>query len=146
MVLLVRNFNMNTFELDSENLGKPTNPDIRINPKVVSKTKPQAWEHNWEWFYNYLWAIAEAEKLGKKLPNATQLEELEKSGYSPKELLWYNFKKTKIYSIRYSIRYYLSPYSSDIPHAYHGFFTVNGQDIATSKYHSCGFLVRCIKS
>lgn len=55
--------------------GKPTNSDPRfeINPSQASGTTPQAWLHKGNWFYNYPWAIIEAESRGERLPTKDEL-------------------------------------------------------------------------
>jgi len=60
------------YKLDKENLWKPQNPEIVIHLQVTNETIPQAWEHNWYRYYNFLWAQAEAEFLWKEIP--TKLE------------------------------------------------------------------------
>lgn len=59
-------------ELEDSNLWKPTNPKIEINPEQASETIPQAWENDWIWYYNWVWAMLETETLGKKIPTTEQ--------------------------------------------------------------------------
>jgi hypothetical protein len=56
---------METFEI---RLWKPTNLEIEINAKEINCLNPQSWEKNWEWLYNFCWALLEAKTLGHLIP------------------------------------------------------------------------------
>ena len=62
--------------LEKQNHGIPQCPDIALNEKKASRTKPQAWSKKiaWQehWFYNYPGACKEAEFLGKEVPTIDQ--------------------------------------------------------------------------
>lgn len=64
------------YKLETENLWKPQNPKIKIDPLGASVKIPQAWEHNWNWYYNYPGAKAEAKYLWKKIPTQKQWEKI----------------------------------------------------------------------
>lgn len=74
----------NINDLEENNLWRPQNPNIEINPKhsIYSeqawKYKPQAYECNWNWYYNFAWAKAESEYLGKKIPTKQDWESITK--------------------------------------------------------------------
>jgi len=65
-------------ELEDNNLWKPTNPEIRIWDENASDCFPQAWENNWNWYYNWTGTLQEAEHLGKKIPTKEQWKEIVK--------------------------------------------------------------------
>lgn len=62
-------------KVESFDRWKPNNPDIIINQEVSNRDTPQAWSrilniwwiNNVIWYYNYPWAIAEAEYLWKRI-------------------------------------------------------------------------------
>lgn len=58
--------------LETENLGRPQNPKIKISQQQASETIPQAWENNWLWYYNFPWAQQEAKFLWKTIPTREQ--------------------------------------------------------------------------
>lgn len=66
---------MKTFELAKQNYGKPTNTKIEINPEKASRTTPQAWENNWNWYYNWQGAMDESKYRGERLPTTEELLE-----------------------------------------------------------------------
>ena len=53
-------------ELKKYNLGKPTSFKPTKKYGKVNKDIPQAWEHNWNCYYNWKWAVLEAKALWKK--------------------------------------------------------------------------------
>ena len=57
-------------------LGKPRNPEIQIN-RQTNADVPQAWEFEWQRYYNWLGAIQEAEYRGLHLPSDEELDNLE---------------------------------------------------------------------
>ena len=61
--------------LSKINLWRPTNPKVEINPNTASCAIPQAWENNWNWYYNWQWAMYEAKFLGQRLPTIDELIE-----------------------------------------------------------------------
>jgi hypothetical protein len=65
-------FELAGYKLEKQNHGTPQCPDIKINEKNASRIEPQAWSKEIDgathWFYNFLWAVAEAIYLGKKAP------------------------------------------------------------------------------
>jgi len=65
-------------ELEDNNLWKPTNPEINIWDKNASNCFPQAWNNNWNWYYNWTGAVEEAKYLWKKIPTKEQWEEIVK--------------------------------------------------------------------
>lgn len=65
-------------KLEDSNLWEPTNPKIKLNPKKASETIQQAWKNNWNWYYNFPWALAEAEFLGKRIPTKKEWKQLTK--------------------------------------------------------------------
>lgn len=66
-----------TIKFDEYNLWEPTCPDIIVNTQwVLSETEPEACSYKWKWYYNDLWAIKEAEFLGKRLPTKEELEKI----------------------------------------------------------------------
>jgi len=63
--------------LSKENYGRPTYPEIEINPEKWGNTKePQACEHNGNWFYNYEGAMKEAEYRNERIPTIDELLEI----------------------------------------------------------------------
>ena len=66
-------------ELEEFNLWRPTCSDIEINPKNWwSETIPQASKYEWNWYYNWEWAMKECEYLGKRMPTEEEWGEIVK--------------------------------------------------------------------
>ena len=57
-------------------LDTPRNPIIQINQET-NRDVPQAWEHKWNWYYNWLGAVKEAKHRGLHLPSDAELYNLE---------------------------------------------------------------------
>lgn len=57
-------------------LDKPQNPEIQINQETNAEV-PQAWEYEWNWYYNRLGAMAEAKHRGLHLPSYNEFDKLE---------------------------------------------------------------------
>lgn len=64
--------------LEEKNLWRPQSPDIKINLEYIDVKLRQAWEYEWNWYYNYLWALNEVKYLGKKLPSKEDFEKINK--------------------------------------------------------------------
>lgn len=73
-------FELAGHRLEKQNHGTPQCPDIVLNEKKASRTKPQAWskeiDGQEQWFYNYPGACKEAEFLGKEVPTIDQWMEM----------------------------------------------------------------------
>lgn len=76
--------------LEEKNLWRPQSPDIKINLEYSDIKLLQAWEYEWNWYYNYLWALNEVRYLGKKLSSK---EEFEKSGKQKIKDIYVNEKQ-----------------------------------------------------
>lgn len=76
-ILKILNWDLN---LDNNNkliiLDKPRNPEIEINQDTNADV-PQAWEHEWNWYYNRLGAVTESKYRGLHLPSDFEFEYLE---------------------------------------------------------------------
>jgi len=134
-------------ELEQTNLWKPTCPDIEINPGVASETIPQAWENNWNWYYNFPWALAEAEFLGKKIPTKEEWEELIRQ--DEKSIL--NMSKAGIrtrsnglYYNQGTLGYYWSS-SPGTTFAFYLYFHSANVRPTYANSRAYGFTVRCLK-
>ena len=140
--------------LETENLGKPTNPKIEINPEIASETIPQAWENDWNWYYNWEGAIQEAEYLWKKIPNKEQWEEIVKDYWDDsirlsKELKLtfsgYREWSTGTYYHQSSFAYYWSSSNTRV-NAYSLYFSASNVNPTYTANRSYGFSIRCIKN
>lgn len=56
-------------EFDKEDLWRPNCPLIQINPEKADFRYPQVWNIEDLWFYNWTWALLEAQYLDKTLPH-----------------------------------------------------------------------------
>ena len=76
-ILQILNWDLNS---DNNNkliiLDKPRNPEIEIN-RQTNPDVPQAWEFEWNRYYNWLWAVKEAEYRWLHLPSDVEFEYLE---------------------------------------------------------------------
>ena len=137
-------------ELEKENLGRPTNPEIKINSNELSESIPQAWEHEWNWYYNWEWAMLEAKYLWKKIPTIEQWEEIVKDYWSDWEKLSKDLNLTgyrsctarSIYSLYTNGSYWSSSNNSNGVH----YLNLESMGITprSSSYHDYGFSVRCL--
>lgn len=147
MILYLINL-INMLELEKENLGKPINPKIEINPEKASETIPQAWEKKWNWYYNWEWAMAECKFLKKRMPTKEEWKEIVKS-------YWEDWKRlSKNYDLPFAGSYnnwqstdanYWSSSTTSTYSYYLYFYTSN---IFPTYYtvRAYGFSVRCIKN
>jgi hypothetical protein len=73
-------FELAGHRLERRNHGAPNCPDIALNEKKASRTKPQAWSKEIDgqehWFYNYPGACTEAKFLGREVPTIDQWIEM----------------------------------------------------------------------
>lgn len=135
-------------QLEDTNLWKPTCKKIKLNPKKASETIPQAWENNWNWYYNFEWALLEAKTLWKKIPTKEQWQELINN--NKEELL----KLPKLGNRHYSNAHYYSQgthgyywYSS--PNSVYGYYVyINSTQVypLNVNFRAYGFSVRCLKN
>lgn len=135
-------------QLEDYNLWKPTNKKIKLNPKKASHTIPQAWENDWNWYYNFEWALLEAKTLWKKIPTKEEWEELIKN--SKEEILKLPLAGFRGYSNAY---YYVQGtygyYWSSSPFGIYGYRVgVSSTQVYPLLYGSraYGFSVRCLKN
>ncbi len=77
-------------DLEDVNLWRPKNPNVEINPKTNSEKIPQAWEYYENWYYNFPWAIAETQYLGKRMPTKNEWKQIIKWGWLNLPLLGSN--------------------------------------------------------
>ena len=141
-------------KLETENLWKPQNPEIKINPIKTSETIPQAWEEDWNWYYNFPWAQAEAEYLWKSIPTKEQWEQICEPYWDDWEKLskelnmpmsGYRNRKNGQYYGQGTYGYYWSS-SPNSQYSYYANFN-SGGGVIINDYDACayGFSVRCIK-
>ena len=145
---------INWIKLETENLGRPQNPEIQINQQQASEIIPQAWENNWNWYYNWEWAIQEAKYLWKTIPTKEQWEQICEPFWDDWEKLskelWltmagYRNRSNGQYYYQSTNGYYWSssPYSQ---YSYFASFSSGGGNIANYNYRTLGFSVRCLKN
>jgi len=141
-------------ELEQTNLWKPTCPDIEINPEEASETIPQAWENNWNWYYNWEWAILEAKALGKKIPTKEEWDKIREPYWNDWKkmiielnlpMLGFRSRNNGLYYYQGSNGYYRSSSLSTTVAFYSLFISANVRptDLNT---RAGGFAVRCLKS
>jgi len=135
-------------QLEDSNLWKPTCEQIKINPKEASETIPQAWKNNWNWYYNFDWALLEAKTLWKKIPTKEDWEEiiennnkevlkLPKLGFRNDSNAYYYYQGTDGY------------YWSSSPNGIYGYYvSINSTQVYPlyNGNRAYGFTVRCLKN
>lgn len=135
-------------QLETENLWKPTCKDIKINPKNVSETIPQAWEYNWNWYYNFEWALLESKTLWKRIPTKEEWEELIND--SKEEILKLPLAGCRSNSDSdYYVHGTHGYYWSSSPICIYGYYvTITSTHVNPrwSSYRAYGFSVRCLKN
>ena len=145
---------INWIKLETENLKKPQNPEIQINQAKASETIPQAWEEDWNWYYNFPWAQAEAKFLWKTIPTKEQWEQICKPFWQEWERLskelnlpmngYRNFSDGSL-NDQSSVAYYWSS-SPNTTGAYNLYFPTTAVFPAVNSNRAYGFSVRCVKN
>lgn len=135
-------------QLKSKNEWRPTDKRIKINPKEASETIPQAWEKDWNWYYNF-----PAAQLIPWVPTKEQWEQICKPYWEDwarlSRELWltmagYRDRSTGLYYRQSTYGYYWSS-SPSTTYAFVMFF-ISANVRPTNAYNrALGFSVRCIK-
>lgn len=96
------NTNLSFNDLEDDNLWKPRNPRVKVNPKYSSETEPGAYEYNGNWYYNFVWAIEEAKYLWKRIPTKDEWTQISKNENNNTKraslLLWHHWTYSTEYT------------------------------------------------
>ena len=145
-LLFSYNMKQSPIILEPTNRGKPTNPEIEINPYLASDTIPQAWESDGDWYYNFPWAKLECWEL---LPSWEQWVDILKSEENIESLRqsykWYrDFSPTAVWCIGMHWNYWTSSRTT-IYNAHYVQITPFRVAPIFENYRAMGFSVRCIQ-
>ena len=143
---------MQTLQLEAQNLGKPTCPTIKINPKNWgSNTEPQACEKDGAWYYNWEAMMAECKYTGKTVPTHEEWQEILKETPSNKIFIFVGFRDidaTDTFRDRTTVEYVWSSFEASATDSWFEYFYSSDptQSYSYSNAKAYGFSVRCLKN